>query len=66
MHGCTDKKCVQICPSGALSVMGREMSVEDIWEEVKRDIVFYGKGRGGITASGGEPLLPCRIYKDTV
>lgn len=49
MHGCTDKKCVQICPSGALSVMGREMSVEDIWEEVKRDIVFYGKGRGGIT-----------------
>ena len=60
---CTDKKCVQICPSGALSVMGREMSVEDIWEEVKRDIVFYGKGRGGITASGGEPLLHAEFIR---
>ena len=39
------------------------MSVEDIWEEVKRDIVFYGKGRGGITASGGEPLLHAEFIR---
>lgn len=60
---CTDKHCVQICPSGALSIMGKEMSVEDIWEEVKRDQIFYGKN-GGITASGGEPLLHAKFIRE--
>lgn len=62
--GCTDKHCVQVCPSGALSVMGREMSVEDIWQEVKRDMMFYKEGEGGVTASGGEPLLHAPFIKE--
>jgi pyruvate formate lyase activating enzyme len=33
------------------------MSVEDLLEEAKKDIVFYKHSGGGVTLSGGEPLL---------
>lgn len=48
-------KCVEICPSGALSLAGRYMTVEEVMQEVKKDILFYRKSGGGITLSGGEP-----------
>ncbi len=39
------------------TVVGREMTVQDLMEEIERDIVFYDESGGGVTASGGEPLL---------
>ena len=48
-------KCVEICPYGALTLAGRYMSVEEVLQEVKKDILFYRKSGGGITLSGGEP-----------
>lgn len=45
------------CPSGALSVKGRNMTVAEVMEEVVKDIPFYKKSNGGVTASGGDPLL---------
>jgi pyruvate formate lyase activating enzyme len=33
------------------------MTAEDVFEEVRRDRIFYEGSGGGITASGGEPLL---------
>lgn len=48
-------KCVEICPSAALTLAGRYMSVEEVLQEVKKDILFYRKSGGGITLSGGEP-----------
>lgn len=47
-------RCVSACPNGALSVSGREMSLDEIMDEVMKDAAFYGKD-GGITVSGGEP-----------
>ena len=44
------------CPTGALDISGREMTVRQILETVKRDIAFYGE-QGGITLSGGEPFM---------
>ncbi len=49
--------CAQICPSEALSVIGKEMSVEETVREIERDRVFYDESEGGVTFSGGEPLL---------
>ena len=46
--------CVEICPSHALEICGRIMSIEDVLSEVLRDTVFYRYG--GVTLSGGEPL----------
>ena len=44
------------CPSGALRWDSQEMGVEQILEEVMKDAPFYRQG-GGVTLSGGEPLL---------
>ncbi|MBQ0109942.1 MAG: glycyl-radical enzyme activating protein, partial [Clostridiales bacterium] len=47
-------KCVSICPTGALGISGKRVSIADIIETVKKDAAFYGDG-GGLTVSGGEP-----------
>ena len=48
--------CVDACLPGALVIAGREVTVEDVLEEIERDIVFYDQSGGGVTFSGGEPL----------
>ncbi|HVO64634.1 MAG TPA: glycyl-radical enzyme activating protein [Terriglobales bacterium] len=55
---CTNcAKCVPVCPPNALYLFGKEMSVEEVLEEVGRDETFYRESGGGITLSGGECLL---------
>jgi pyruvate formate lyase activating enzyme len=49
--------CIDACPTGARQVMGREMSVSDVLAEVRKDRVFFDESRGGVTFSGGEPLM---------
>jgi pyruvate formate lyase activating enzyme len=50
-------RCAEACPSRALEVVGREADVAEIIEEVLRDSVFYETSGGGMTLSGGEPLM---------
>jgi pyruvate formate lyase activating enzyme len=38
-------------------VCGRRMTVEEVMEEVRRDAVFYKASGGGLTITGGEPLM---------
>jgi len=38
-------------------MIGREMTAEQIVEEIERDTAFYDESGGGVTFSGGEPLL---------
>ena len=49
--------CVPECPSGAIKTEGQEMSVQEISKVVGTNSVFYRKQTGGMTVSGGEPLL---------
>ena len=49
--------CVDECPSGALSRVGREMTVDEIVASVTRDKPFFDASGGGVTLSGGEPTL---------
>ncbi|MBC8059843.1 MAG: glycyl-radical enzyme activating protein [Clostridiaceae bacterium] len=46
----------EYCPTGALEILGKEYTVKEVLEEVKKDIVFYETTGGGVTLSGGEPL----------
>lgn len=48
--------CANACPTGALEICGKEMTADEILSEVERDRAFYGE-HGGITLSGGEPLM---------
>jgi len=50
-------KCVDACPSKALNVYGKAMNVKEVIDTVENDSMFYSRSDGGITLSGGEPLL---------
>lgn len=50
-------RCVQECPSGALELLGQKISVDDLTTELLKDLSFYQSSAGGVTFSGGEPLL---------
>ena len=50
-------ECVEACPTGARQMVGREMTVTQVMSEVLQDRVFYEGSSGGVTFSGGEPLL---------
>lgn len=43
---------------------GKTISVEEIVEEIKKYRVFYDKSGGGITVSGGEPLLQAEFVRE--
>lgn len=48
---------VEHCPTGAKEMVGEIKSVEEVFDIVKRDQVFYDTSGGGVTLSGGEFLL---------
>jgi len=48
---------VQTCYAGALVLVGREMTVDEVIKEVLRDKVFYETSGGGVTLSGGDPIV---------
>ena len=49
--------CAKVCYTGAREIVGREMSVAQVMAKVEQDIAFYDESGGGVTLSGGEPLL---------
>lgn len=50
-------RCVEVCPSGARRLVGQDMTVEELVREVATDADFFAGTGGGVTFSGGEPLL---------
>lgn len=46
-----------ICPAKALTVMGEYKTVDGVIDQVEKDSVFYQHSFGGMTLSGGEPLV---------
>lgn len=55
-RACTTFDCAAACLWGALGVAGREMTVGELWRIIDRDRQYWG-GQGGVTFTGGEPLL---------
>jgi len=50
-------KCEDTCVYEALEIVGREVTVAEALAEMERDRVFFDESGGGITFSGGEPLM---------
>jgi len=50
-------KCVETCPSGALSSVGETRTVQEIIDVVEQDMPFYKTSGGGVTLTGGEPMF---------
>jgi len=49
--------CVEACPTGAREIVGRVYTVDELLLELEKDRDFYQESGGGVTFSGGEPLL---------
>lgn len=46
-----------ICPTQALNICGQKADSEELFELLMRDLPFYQQSNGGVTFSGGEPLM---------
>ena len=50
-------KCAEVCPALALEICGREWPMEELLAEVEKERGVMTDSGGGVTLSGGEPLL---------
>lgn len=50
-------KCELYCPQNARKIIGREYSVDEVFDEIVKDKEFIENSDGGITFSGGECML---------
>lgn len=48
--------CANNCPSQALEISGTSYTVDELFDEIEKDIPFYRRSGGGLTVGGGEPL----------
>jgi pyruvate formate lyase activating enzyme len=53
--------CVKLCPTHALNFYGYEITVGEALNKVEEDDCFYSRSGGGMTLSGGEPLMQHRF-----
>ena len=47
--------CAEVCPTEALELYGKSVTVDEVYNVVARDKVFYEASGGGVTLSGGDP-----------
>lgn len=49
--------CAEVCPTEALELYGKSVTVDEVYNVVARDKVFYEASGGGVTLSGGDPFF---------
>lgn len=64
-------ECIKACPTEAVQIIGEDLNIDNIFDKIKDDVPYYSFTGGGITLSGGEPLLQfefiwelCKKLKD--
>ena len=53
--------CINKCPYGAIEVIGKMVSVSEVYAEIEQDLPYYSESNGGVTVSGGEPFMQCEF-----
>ena len=53
--------CALVCVQGARELVGRSVTVPELVKEIERDVVFFDQSGGGVTLTGGEPLMQPRF-----
>ncbi len=57
-------KCAAACIPGALAMVGRRWTADEVLAEVLKDRDFYRNSGGGLTLSGGEPLAQPEFLRE--
>ena len=55
--------CAAECFAGGLEISGREMAVDEVVAEVVKDEPYYRHSGGGVTFSGGDPVLQTEFLR---
>ncbi|WP_188168148.1 glycyl-radical enzyme activating protein [Flammeovirga sp. EKP202] len=58
--------CTKVCYSGAMHQVGEIYSSEALYKAIEKDIPFFNSTGGGVTFSGGEPLLQHQFLLETI
>jgi pyruvate formate lyase activating enzyme len=54
-------KCAEVCPTKAIEMSGKVMSVPEIMDIIEKERIFFDQSGGGVTFSGGEPLVHTKM-----
>lgn len=66
-EGCTAcGQCVKTCPQNVRRIAGTMMTSEELAALVMKDAPYYARYGGGVTFSGGEPLMQARFLRETL
>lgn len=57
-------RCAEACPTGAIRVIGQYATTDEVMSEIAKDELFYQNSGGGVTISGGEPLLQWKFVSN--
>ncbi len=60
VHG----RCAEVCPTLAIEMSGKVMSVDAIMAEIEKERLFFDQSNGGVTFSGGEPLVHIPMLRE--
>ena len=56
-------KCVETCYSGTRVLVGKRMTARAVLDQITKDLRFYRRSSGGVTLSGGEPLMQAKFAR---
>ncbi|MHC1703292.1 MAG: glycyl-radical enzyme activating protein [Tenuifilaceae bacterium] len=54
-------KCADVCPTKAIEMSGKTMTVPEIIDIIEKERIFFDQSGGGVTFSGGEPLIHTKM-----
>lgn len=60
------EKCIDVCPTNAKEVIGKQMTIDEVINEIEKDASFYNNSNGGVTFSGGEPTVYYKFLGEIV
>lgn len=49
--------CTEVCPTKAIELSGKPQTITKIMDEIEKERIFFDQSGGGVTFSGGEPLM---------
>ncbi len=56
-------RCVEACVNDARQLVGQTLTIDQLMAELLKDRIFYDDSGGGVTVSGGEPLMQAEFVR---
>lgn len=58
--------CIPVCPMHIRRIAGEVMTSDELVERIQKNSDYYGRYGGGVTFSGGEPLLQAEFLTEVL